>query len=113
MIPYLAPDAAMPITSCAPRLAERKARPATQAGIRRPDKKEVVARAHVALEHEADSENECEVDDQDRAINQFEANWIHRMSIVSSAGLNVTLYVMARRDAHLRTRARCNSFWSE
>ena len=38
-MPYLAPDAAMPITSCAPRLAERKASPVTQAGIDRPDRK--------------------------------------------------------------------------
>src|SRR5436853_554072 len=30
-MPYLAPEAAMPITSCAPRLAERHASPATHA----------------------------------------------------------------------------------
>jgi hypothetical protein len=38
-MPYFAPDAAMPITSCAPRFADRNARPATQAGIERPDRK--------------------------------------------------------------------------
>ena len=38
-MPYLAPEAAMPITSCAPRLAERNARPAIQAGIERPERK--------------------------------------------------------------------------
>ena len=32
----------MPITSCAPRLAERKARPDTHAGIARPDRKKSV-----------------------------------------------------------------------
>ena len=32
----------------------------------------------MALEHEADSENEREVDDEDRAINQSEMNWLHR-----------------------------------
>ena len=39
MMPYFAPEAAMPITSCAPRLAERKARPVTQAGMERPERK--------------------------------------------------------------------------
>ncbi len=39
MIPYFAPEAAIPITSCAPRLAERNARPVTQPGIDRPEEK--------------------------------------------------------------------------
>ncbi|HEY0435311.1 MAG TPA: hypothetical protein VGC92_01635 [Phenylobacterium sp.] len=38
-MPYLAPEAPMPITSCAPRFAEMKARPQTQAGIARPARK--------------------------------------------------------------------------
>ncbi len=38
-MPYLAPEAAMPIISCAPRFAERNARPAIQAGIERPERK--------------------------------------------------------------------------
>ena len=38
-MPYLAPDAAMPITSCAPRLAEMNASRAIHAGIERPDRK--------------------------------------------------------------------------
>ncbi len=38
-MPYLAPEAAMPITSCAPRLAERKAKPEIHAGMLRPDMK--------------------------------------------------------------------------
>ena len=42
MMPYFAPEAAMPMTSCAPRLAERNARPATQAGINRPERKKSV-----------------------------------------------------------------------
>ena len=41
-MPYFAPEAAMPITSWAPRLAEMNARPATQAGIERPDRKKSV-----------------------------------------------------------------------
>jgi hypothetical protein len=32
----LAPEAPIPITSCAPRLAEMKARPVIQAGMERP-----------------------------------------------------------------------------
>ena len=39
MMPYLAPDAAMPITSWAPRLADRKASPAIQVGMERPERK--------------------------------------------------------------------------
>lgn len=35
-MPYLAPEAAMPITSCAPKLADKNASPATQAGMERP-----------------------------------------------------------------------------
>ena len=47
-MPYLAPDAAMPMTSCAPRFAERKARPVTHAGMERPDEEEVLAALHMA-----------------------------------------------------------------
>ena len=38
-MPYLAPDAAIPITSCAPRFALRKASPEIHAGMFRPDRK--------------------------------------------------------------------------
>ena len=38
-MPYLAPEAPMPMTSWAPRLAEMKARPQTQAGMERPARK--------------------------------------------------------------------------
>ena len=41
-MPYLAPEAAMPITSCAPRFAEIKARPHTHAGMERPARKKSV-----------------------------------------------------------------------
>src|SRR5215471_8729021 len=41
-MPYLAPEAAMPITSWAPRLAEIKARPHTHAGMDRPARKKSV-----------------------------------------------------------------------
>ena len=42
MIPYLAPDAPMPITSWAPKLAEMKASPVIHAGIERPERKKSV-----------------------------------------------------------------------
>ena len=38
-MPYFAPEAAMPITSCAPRLAPMKPSAQTQAGSERPDSK--------------------------------------------------------------------------
>ncbi len=38
-MPYLAPDAAIPMTSWAPRLADRNASPAIHAGIERPERK--------------------------------------------------------------------------
>ena len=38
-MPYLAPEAPIPITSCAPRLAEMKASPAIHAGMDRPERK--------------------------------------------------------------------------
>ncbi len=38
-MPYCAPLAAMPSSSIAPRLAEMNARPVTQAGSERPDRK--------------------------------------------------------------------------
>src|SRR5215467_9485082 len=41
-MPYLAPDAPMPMTSCAPRFAEIKARPVIHAGIERPERKKSV-----------------------------------------------------------------------
>ena len=41
-MPYLAPDAAMPITSWAPRLAEMKASPHTHAGMARLERKKSV-----------------------------------------------------------------------
>src|ERR1017187_9653826 len=41
-MPYFAPEAPMPMTSCAPKLAERKANPATQAGMERPARKKSV-----------------------------------------------------------------------
>ena len=38
-MPYFAPDAAIPMISCAPRLAEMNASPQTHAGIARPARK--------------------------------------------------------------------------
>ncbi len=39
IMPYFAPKAPIPITSCAPRFAERNASPVTQAGSERPERK--------------------------------------------------------------------------
>ncbi len=41
-MPYFAPDAPMPMTSCAPRLAERNASPVTHGGSDRPDTRKSV-----------------------------------------------------------------------
>lgn len=41
-MPYFAPDAPIPMTSCAPRLADMKASPHTQAGMARPARKKSV-----------------------------------------------------------------------
>jgi hypothetical protein len=59
----------MPMTSWAPRFAEMKARPQTQAGIERPARKKVVAGAHVTLEGEADPQNEDEIDQHNEPVN--------------------------------------------
>ena len=41
-MPYLAPEAAMPTNSNAPRLAEMNARPVIHAGMARPERKKSV-----------------------------------------------------------------------
>src|SRR5580700_3236196 len=41
-MPYFAPEAAVPITSCAPRLADRNANPQIHAGMTRPARKKSV-----------------------------------------------------------------------
>ena len=58
----------MPITSWAPRLAEMKARPHTQAGIERPARKKSLLVAHIALQREPDAEDEGEVDQHDEPV---------------------------------------------
>ena len=60
-MPYFAPDAPIPITSCAPRLAEMNASPVTQAGSDRPDEEEIGARAHEPAQCPADAEHGREV----------------------------------------------------
>ena len=65
----------MPITSCAPRLAEMKASPQTQAGIDPPGQEEVVGGAHVALEGEADAQHEGEIDQHDQPVDIGEVHF--------------------------------------
>ena len=60
------------MTSCAPRLAERNARPVTQAGMERPERKKSRAALHIALQGEADAEDEGKVDNEDRVIDRGE-----------------------------------------
>src|ERR1700679_619318 len=74
-MPYLAPEAAMPMTSCAPRLAERKARPVTQAGMER--KQEVRALLHPPFEHPADANHEHEIDDENQVIESAQLDMLH------------------------------------
>ena len=68
------------MTSCAPRLAERNARPATQAGINRPERKKSVLVRMWRFKHKADPEDEGEIDDQNGAVDQTEVNGLHRKS---------------------------------
>ena len=72
MIPYLAPDAPMPITSWAPRLAEMNASPVIQAGIDRPERKKSVLRLHEPLQGHADAQHEQRVDDENRIVDRAE-----------------------------------------
>src|SRR3954453_8548224 len=86
-MPNWAPLADMPMISTAPRLAEMKARPVTQAGSDRPEgkkssdsetwvlprnpipgEKEVCALRNLGPGQEADAENEDEVDDEDQVV---------------------------------------------
>ena len=64
----------MPITSWAPRLAERNARPHTQAGMRAAGMEEVVARRRVAPQHGANAQHEREVDDDDDPVDRREGH---------------------------------------
>ena len=70
----------MPITSCAPRLAEMKASPAIQAGIERPDRKKSVLVCALPLEREPDAQHEREVDDQDDVVDPLELHQALRRS---------------------------------
>src|SRR3954469_18744213 len=89
-MPYLAPEAAIPMTSWAPRLAERKASPAIQAGVAgekdRPGnpggegtarEEEIFAAPDRPAEEPADPEHEPEVDDQNGVIDGAELNLGH------------------------------------
>ena len=73
-MPYFAPDAPIPITSCAPRFAEMNASPVTHGGQRPAGEEEVGARAHHALERQADAEHDGEVDGHDRVVDRREVS---------------------------------------
>src|ERR1700730_11779239 len=68
-MPYFAPEAPMPMTSCAPKLAERKGHPANQAGNGTSGKKEVGAGPHKTLQHDPNSQHENEVHAHNDPVN--------------------------------------------
>ena len=88
-MPYLAPEAAMPMTSCAPRFAEMKARPAIQAGMERPERKKSSLLLHVPAQRQADAEHEDEVDDQDGVVDPAELYLRHGRSSGGWAGKGI------------------------
>src|SRR6266545_4313197 len=69
-MPYLAPEAAMPIISCAPRFADRKASPATQPGMERP----------------ADAQYEDEVDAQDEVVDPTQLDALVHVHLQGESG---------------------------
>ena len=70
MMPYLAPDAHMPITSCAPRLAAMNARLVIHTGNRAAGGQKIVAGGDLALHQPADAEHEGEVQRQDQVVDR-------------------------------------------
>ena len=72
------------MTSWAPRLAEMKASPATQAGIDRPDRKKSVAGSHEPPERKADPQHEAEVDQHDQIVDPCQCG-LHARFLSSSA----------------------------
>jgi hypothetical protein len=72
-------------------VGREKGEPRHPGGNQAARQKEIGARTHVALEHESDSKDEGEVNNQDRAINQFQPNRLHPWSILSAKSLVVSL----------------------
>ncbi len=70
MMPYLAPEAHMPITSCAPRLAAMKARLVIQTGTEPAGRQKIAAGGDFALHQPADAQDECEVERQDEVVDR-------------------------------------------
>ena len=58
----------MPITSCAPRLAARKARLVIQTGTERPESEKVAAGGDALAEPPADAQDEGEVEGEDEVV---------------------------------------------
>src|SRR2546430_7001624 len=86
MMPYLAPDAAIPMTSCAPRLAEIKARPAIHAGIDRPERKkrseehtsELQSQSNLVCRLLLEQKNREEAGDKRSAPQDVTSSWVRR-----------------------------------
>jgi hypothetical protein len=68
MMPYLAPEAAMPISSCAPRLAAMNARLVIQTGIDRPESEEVAAGGDLLAQHPTDAEDKGEIQGENDVV---------------------------------------------
>src|SRR2546428_7667044 len=70
-MPYFAPQAAGPMTSCAARLAEIT--PTTHPGMARPARKKIGARIHPT--QETNAQHKCEVNEHDNPVHQSQ---VHR-----------------------------------
>src|SRR5437899_12793557 len=70
-MPYFAPQAAGPMTSCAARLAEIT--PTTHPGMARPARKKIGARIHP--KQETNAQHKCEVNEHDNPVHQSQ---VHR-----------------------------------
>ena len=62
----------MPISSCAPRLAARKARLVIQTGTARPESEEVAAGGDLLAESPADAQDEGKVEGEDEVVDRSE-----------------------------------------
>ena len=71
-MPYLAPEAPIPITSCAPRLAEMNASPVIHGGSERPERKKSVLVRVSRAQRPADAEHGGEVDGHDDVVDRRE-----------------------------------------
>jgi hypothetical protein len=70
MMPYFAPEAHIPITSCAPRLAAMNARLVIHTGTERPEVRKSALVATFAFNDPADAKDENKVQRQDQVVDR-------------------------------------------